>query len=188
LTPAELKSRFFADLLAHNQPQLAGWRRWVFLPGMRFRGLRQWWGAEKPRPAPHEGIDLCSFEDTGGNIVRVDGNLKIPATFAGAIVKIAADFLGQSIFLSHEIYSDSGRQLFTIYGHTEPRAALAAGQAVAEGEIIAEIAASAGDKNIPLHLHLTFAWVPLPLPAAQLSWEMLSADPSITLLDPLLIL
>jgi hypothetical protein len=186
--PAALKSRFFEYLQANNQPQLADWQAWVFLPGMAFRSSRQWWGGEKPRPAPHEGIDLCCFGDRGGRLNWVEPPLKIPATFAGTIVKISGDFLGQSLFLSHEIYADNGEQLFTIYGHTRPRPGLALGQPVTEGEIIAELALPATKRNIPPHLHLSFAWVHVPLSLSQLDWATLGADPEITLLDPLVIL
>ncbi len=184
-----LDSNFFKDLLAGNQSQMEGFRRWLFQPGMEFAARETWWGARKPRPAPHEGVDLYCFADAAGRISRLDATIQIPATFGGTIARISRDFLGQSIFLRHEIFSADGRQLITAYGHTRPLATLALGQTVAAGEIIGAIAA-APDKNskIPRHLHVTLAWVSAMLPSASLSWKNLGADPNITLIDPLTIL
>jgi murein DD-endopeptidase MepM/ murein hydrolase activator NlpD len=152
---------------------------------MLFNALETWWGEKKPRATPHEGLDLCCFEDLTGQIKQLDKNIKIPAAFAGKIVKIGHDFLGKSIYLSHEILAPDGRQLYTAYGHTEPLAAIQAGKVVAAGEIIASLATGPGkNPKIPSHLHLTLAWIPVSLPADQLNWQNLGADRDITLLDP----
>jgi murein DD-endopeptidase MepM/ murein hydrolase activator NlpD len=179
------KSNFFDYLLASNRPYLAGFKKWHSQPGMLFNSLETWWGEEKPRATPHEGIDLCWFEDSAGRIQQLDQNIKIPATFAGKIVKIGRDFLGKSIYLLHEILAADGRQLYTAYGHTEPLAAIHVGQVVAAGEIIAALAAGPGQSpKIPSHLHLTLAWIPVSLPADRLNWQNLGADRNITLIDP----
>jgi hypothetical protein len=189
LSPAPLKSRFLEYLLANNQPYLAGLRKLVFLPGMLFNATEQWWGDRRPRAAPHEGLDLCCFEDTDGEIRRFAGSIKIPAAFAGRIEKIDNDFLGKSIFVSHEIFDEKYGQLYIIYGHTEPVAALQASGSVAEGEIIGVIADRPGRPPALLpHLHITVAWVPVRYPLEQLTWQHIGTDRRITLLDPLLIL
>ncbi len=181
----EINSKFFDYLLASNRAELAGFKSWLFQPGMLFNSLETWWGEKKPRAAPHEGLDLCCFADAAGQIKQLDENIKIPATFAGKIVKLDRDFLGESIYLSHEIFSADGRQLYTAYGHTRPLAALQVGQEVAAGEIIAHISAGSGKKTkITPHLHLTFAWIPVPIALDRLNWPNLSTDRSITLLDP----
>jgi hypothetical protein len=188
LPPAPPKSRFQEYLLANNQPYLAGFRKWVFLPGMLFHATEQWWGDQKPRSTPHEGLDLCCFEDADGDIRQLPGGIGIPATFAGSIQKIDDDFLGKSIFVSHEIFDGKVGQLYTIYGHTEP----VAGQAwrsVAAGEIIGGIADRPGRSSTLLpHLHITVAWIPVGYPLEQLTWEHIGTDRRITLLDPLLVL
>jgi Peptidase family M23 len=187
--PPPIKSRFFAYLLAGNQSRLAGFARWIFLPGMLFNSPEQWWGDKKPRAAPHEGLDLCHFENAAGEIVPLDDRIRIPAAFAGQIVKISGDFLGKSIFISHDIFAEGDRLLYTIYGHTEPGPAVRAGQSVAAGEIIGVIADRAGRKTaLPPHLHITVAWMPASLPPDLLTWRHIGRDPSIILLDPLLIL
>jgi murein DD-endopeptidase MepM/ murein hydrolase activator NlpD len=168
---------------------MAGFKRWLFQPGMRFNSRETWWGERKPRATPHEGVDLCCLEDAGGQIKNLDKNIKIPATFAGEIIKIADDFLGQSIFLAHEIYATDGRQLCTAYGHTRPLASLQLGQIVAAGEIIAAVSSTADKKSkVTPHLHLTLAWLPVPLEPDRLTWPNLGRDPAITLLDPLAVL
>jgi murein DD-endopeptidase MepM/ murein hydrolase activator NlpD len=188
LPPAPPKSRFLEYLLANNQPYLAGFRKWVFLPGMLFNSTEQWWGDKKPRAAPHEGLDLCCFEDADGEIRRFAGSIRIPAAFAGRIQKIDDDFLGKSIFVSHEIFDGKKGQLYTIYGHTEPVAGKLYGS-VAEGEIIGVIADRPGRNSTLLpHLHITVAWVPVRYPLEQLTWQHFGTDKRITLLDPLLIL
>ena len=183
------KSKFFDYLLASNGPAMAGFKNWLFQPGMAFNSGETWWGEKQPRPSPHEGIDLCCFEDAGGRINRVDQHIQVPATFAGEIIKIDRDFLGKSIFLAHAIRAADGRRLCTAYGHTRPWANLKVGDRVAAGEIIAAIAASPGKKNrVPPHLHLTLAWIPVSIASARLAWQNLGRDPAITLLDPLSVL
>jgi hypothetical protein len=184
-----LKSRFLEYLLANNQPYMAGFKKWVFLPGMLFNSSTQWWGDNKPRSTPHEGLDLCWFENSTGKVRAVNGSIKIPAAFAGNIRKIEDDYLGQSIFISHEMFDGKNGQLHTIYGHTNPGHAIAAPGRVAEGEIIGVIADLPGKKTtLPPHLHITVAWVPALFPLEHLTWQNIGSDRSITLIDPLLIL
>ncbi|MCX5893891.1 MAG: peptidoglycan DD-metalloendopeptidase family protein [Deltaproteobacteria bacterium] len=183
------KSRFFDYLRGCNGVALAGFKSWLFQPGMAFKAAETWWGEKQPRSSPHEGIDLCCFEATGGLIHRVDQQLQVPAAFAGEILKIDRDFLGKSIFLAHEIRAADGRRLCTAYGHTRPLAALKVGARVAAGEIIAAIAAAPGKKTgVPPHLHLTLAWIPASIAPERLAWQNLGRDPAITLIDPLAVL
>ena len=59
-------------------------------------------------------------------------------------------------------------------GHTVPREGLKPGQQVAAGEIIAAVSGISGQKsNLPPHLHLTFAWVPVDVRVEQLTWNNL---------------
>jgi hypothetical protein len=179
-------SRFLTYLEACNRPRLDGLRRWLFEPGMEFQAGDKWWGDRGRRAAPHEGLDFYRYEDAQGAPRTVDGNLQIPAAFAGCVENIAPDFLGQSIFLSHDFFTLRGRRLYSIYGHTAPRAGLQAGRQVEEGEVIARLAAPAGKpRAIPPHLHLTCAWIAPELPPEEITWQTLAAHPAIILLDPL---
>ncbi|PIU53157.1 MAG: hypothetical protein COS90_07680 [Deltaproteobacteria bacterium CG07_land_8_20_14_0_80_60_11] len=185
----ELQSKFMEFMVEHNRPQMAGFKRWIFQPGMLFHASGKWWGDRGTRPALHEGLDLYSFEDAGGRVKTVDQHIQIPAPFAGHIVKIDRDFLGKSIYLSHAIFAAGGRQLLSAFGHTIPRDFLKTGQQVAEGEIIAAISGFPGKKtNLLPHVHLTFAWAPVDFRAGQLTWKNLGHDPGITLIDPLTVI
>jgi hypothetical protein len=185
----DLKSSFFSHLMANNRPQLDNFKQWIFQPGMLFNSLEKWWGDQGRRASPHEGLDLCVFEDINGKKKTLNRHTKIPAAFAGEIVKIEPDFLGKSIFISHGIFDDRGRQLFSAYGHTAPRASLKIGSNVAEGENIAEILALA-DKKLEIlpHVHITFVWIPVPIADHDLNWDNLGKNPIIKLIDPLSVL
>ncbi len=181
----DLKSPFFKYLVAHNRTGMGDFKEWLFQPGMLFQSLEKWWGGGGLRPTHHEGLDLYSFADARGRIKILDQHIRIPAAFSGTIVKIGPDFLGKSIFIKHEIFNESGRQLYSAYGHTAPLDSLTIGQVVAEGEIIAAISGCPGRKTaIAPHLHITFAWMPPRLEPDRLTWENLGHDPEITLVDP----
>src|SRR5665811_1281727 len=182
----EIQSKLMEFMLEHNRPRMAGFKSWVFHPGMRFQALQKWWGDQGPRAVPHEGLDLYSFETASGGVKTVDQLTQIPAAFTGQVVKIDRDFLGKSIYISHAIYTADGRQLLSAVGHTVPRDGLETGQQVAAGEIIAAVAGVPGKQtNLPPHVHLTFAWVPADFRVDQLTWKNLGHDPGITLIDPL---
>ena len=185
----ELQSKFMEFMVEHNRPQMAGFKRWVFHPGMRFQALQKWWGDQGHRAVPHEGLDLYSFEAADGRVKTVDQQTQIPAAFAGQVVKIDRDFLGKSIYISHAIYTAGGRQLLSAVGHTVPRDGLKTGQQVAAGEIIAAVSGFPGKKsNLPPHVHLTFAWAPVDFRLDQLTWKNLGHAPGIRLIDPLTVI
>ena len=176
-------------MVEHNRPRMDGFKRWAFHPGMLFNAPGKWWGDQGARYTRHEGLDLYRFEDAGGITKSVDQHTKIPAAFAGHIVKIGRDFLGISIYMSHAIFTTGGRQLLSAFGHTVPKESLKTGHYVAEGEIIATISGFPGKKTalVP-HLHLTFAWVPVHVALNQLEWKNLVDDPGIRLIDPLTVI
>jgi murein DD-endopeptidase MepM/ murein hydrolase activator NlpD len=143
----EIHSKFMEFMLEHNRPRMDGFQRWVFQPGMLFQAVQKWWGDQGPRAVPHEGLDLYGFADASGRVKTVDQQTQIPAAFAGQVVKIDRDFLGKSIYISHAIYGDDGRQLLSAVGHTIPKEGLKPGQQVAAGEIIAAVAGVPGQKS-----------------------------------------
>lgn len=173
-------------MVEHNRPRMDGFKRWVFLPGMLFKAPGKWWGDQGARSTLHEGLDLYRFEDGGSLVKTVDQHTQIPGAFAGHIVKIDRDFLGRSIYMSNAIFAADGRQLLSAFGHTVPRESLKIGDYVVAGEIIATISGFTGQKTaLAPHVHLTFAWAPVPLALARLDWKNLADDPGITLIDPL---
>mgnify|MGYP000743042263 CR=1 FL=1 len=184
-TPGIPPSTFLPDLLAHNRALGESFRQWRFLPGMLFGDLEQWWDF-RPRPHPHEGLDLCSFIDHRGALHYLPEQTAIPAPLAGRVVHLARDFLGISIYLRHEETGPRGRRLYTIFGHTAPLATLRPGLMVKAGEPLACLAGLRRRHNgLRPHLHLTLAWVPPDLPPQELTWETLGQNPAVTLIDPL---
>lgn len=180
--------KFFAYFLAANRTRLIGFGHWLFHPGMLFRALQQWWGRQKPRPTPHEGLDVCWYRDRDGGQRSLPAATVIPAPFAGRVVKISADFLGQSIFLIHPGLGTAGRDVLTALGHTSPLAGVAVGTVVSEGDGIATLADHVGRRtSVPPHLHITIALLPESYSEADLSWEKLSANPKFLLWDPLMV-
>jgi len=186
---SNLQSQFMEFMLEHNRPRMDGFKSWVFHPGMLFQALGKWWGDQGPRAVPHEGLDLYSFETAGGGVQTVGQQTQIPAAFAGQVVKIHRDFLGQSIYIIHAIYTTDGRLLLSAVGHTIPREGLQTGQPVAAGDIIAAVAGVPRQKStLPPHVHLTFAWAPVDFTVDQLTWKNLGTDPGIRLIDPLTVI
>jgi murein DD-endopeptidase MepM/ murein hydrolase activator NlpD len=163
-----------------------GFERWAFYPEMLFGAQGKWWGDRGRRPRPHEGIDLGLYTDKAGQALRLPESSRIPVMFDGEIIKIEEDFLGESLYLGHEIDDGQGRQLFTIYGHTKPENVVRTGERFRQGEVIATL--SPADRRIagvPAHLHLSLAWVSKTQASEELNWELLH-DPRVAiLLDPL---
>jgi murein DD-endopeptidase MepM/ murein hydrolase activator NlpD len=182
------KSNFWEYLLLSNKEYLPGFKRWVFYPGMLFNSHVEWWGDKKRRSTAHQGLDLCFFADTAGHINNVARSLKIPAAFSGEMVQIEPDFLGKSLYLRHDIFSGGPRQLYTIFGHTNPFPAVRVGQKVAAGEPLAQLAGVSQGANILPHLHLTLVWIPVAFNPKHLNWRHLADDRTITFVDPCSIL
>lgn len=189
LESSKMKSNFSGYLVENNRPHMDGFKKWIFHPGMLFNSFEKWWGDKKRRPTAHEGIDLCCFEDSSGMIKKVDKNTKIPAAFSGKIVKIIDDFLGKSIYITHDIFDDSGRQFYTAYGHTNPFDSIEINKNVKAGEIVGLVSGFPGKKaSILPHLHITFAWIPVSIHIDDLNWNTLANDGRIKLIDPLSVL
>jgi len=155
-------------------------------PEMLFRAGNRWWGDRGPRPASHEGIDICLLKDDKGCLCRLNNKTNIPAIFDGKIVKIDDDFLGKSVFMAHKIYNNEKKQLYTIYGHTTLHNNIHNGAILNEGEIFAVISNPPASKRaISPHLHLSMAWISVSLPGDKLNWELVNGCSEIALIDPL---
>lgn len=138
------------------------------------------------REMPHEGIDLCYYRDSAGEIKRLDAGAKIPVIFPGRVELVIKDFLGKSVFVSHNQFKHNEKRLFTIYGHTEPSPDTKRGTTLNEGDILGTIADPAERKLTVLpHLHISVAWIPDSLPTEEYNWNNISNPEKISLLDPL---
>ena len=179
------KTRFSENLIQCNGLRELGLREWVFHPAMLFQATGKWWGRGHRKKA-HEGVDFCLFNDNGGQQHFLDHKIKIPVMYSGKIVKIGDDLLGESIYVSHDIYNKQGAQLCTIYAHTQPRAGLGVGEVLSAGAIVGAIAKfQKKETHMRSHLHLSIAWILSPFPWQKLSWETIN-DPKIAnIFDPL---
>jgi murein DD-endopeptidase MepM/ murein hydrolase activator NlpD len=179
------KSSFTEVLIRENILDKQGFSAWFFYPGMGFGAQDAWWGAKSKRTRPHEGIDLCFYRGTADNIFHIDERTKIPAMYDGIVVKIIDDFIGKTIIMKH-LFPEIGEGTFlTLYGHTNPKKGLAAGQIVNAGEIIATVATPCRSKGLIPHLHLTLAWSPDPIPPDTLDWTTIGNSDLVRLIDPL---
>jgi len=179
-------SRFCENLVKHNNLAAQGFAQWAFYPGMLFQAPAKWWGDRGLRSSPHEGIDLCLYRDMGGAMHCLDKTAEIPAIYTGQLKSIIDDYLGKTLFVAHDIYDSRGNQCYTLYGHAAPRAGIAPGDTIREGEIITAIAAAEVSKiTIVPHLHISVAWVPKTFPAEQLAWESMNSRHHIVFVNPL---
>jgi len=177
---------FHERLLFFNNLDSLGFKEWIFHPAMLFGSLDKWWGDLGKRQRPHEGLDLRLYRTKEGNIHYLTGGTKIPAIFKGQVVKVSADFLGESVFVSHDAYNSNGSRLYTIYGHIKPGNHIRPGERLSEGDIIGVIADTRNSGMvIPLHLHVSMAWIPATMPVPELGWQMINDLAKVVLLNPL---
>ena len=181
------QAAFGARLLRCNGIDGTAFGQWVFYPGMLFGAQAKWWGGGGDRNKHHEGLDLYLYRDEAGQIHNLDDKMEIPAMFAGRVVKVDKDFLGQSVYVEHGISDGGGKLLYTVYGHVEPRAGVAKGAALKKGRVFAAIAPGGKKRRSvpPPHLHLSVAWIAEEFPQERLNWDMLSDCGTVQLLDPL---
>lgn len=185
-TDATFLKSFFKDALIRlNGLDKQGFVDWVFKPGMLFKDMTVWWGGGVRR-RPHEGLDICFYRDVSGQNYHLTERTIIPVMYDGKIVRIHDDFLGKSVYVSHEIYNGSGNRLYTVYGHTSPFCGIAEGKEVREGYPFTTIADVGMKKTvISPHVHLSVAWIPVTFPYERLNWDTMSDPNVVTLCNPL---
>jgi len=176
-------SSFNRHINAINQlhPELACWN---FRDGMSFADKSKWWGEGGERPTPHEGLDLIFFEDIYGACRQVDLGMLFPPLFAGEVVAVFDDFLGESILLRHRDIIEKGATLYTIYGHTRPLAGVVPGRFIEDGTPMARVSQVDDTSTVAAHLHLSLCSI---LPGHEddaCDWRTISGSRHITLLDP----
>lgn len=179
-------SRFCEHMVAHNNLLEQQFAQWAFYPGMLFLSRERWWGNDGYRHNPHEGIDLCLFNTVDGSTQVLDTGTQIPAMFRGYVKTVIDDYLGKTIFIAHDMYDGTEKQLYTIYGHTVPVGRLEREAVLAEGDCVGFIS-STSDKQLHIipHVHISVAWIPVNFPPEQLKWKIMNKSPDITLLNPL---
>ena len=175
----------FTERLTSCNPALEEkFRHWFWPIGTCLGDKQLWWGKQKKRLTPHEGVDLAYYMDKKGGKQHLAPGLRIPTIFSGTAVQLHHDFLNWSVYIRHEQFSRHDAVLHTVYGHVQPNEGLDIGREFGEGEpmaLLEEYAKSA----VPIHLHFTIAWIPKDIPSLELSWQMLNEYEGIVLVDPL---
>jgi murein DD-endopeptidase MepM/ murein hydrolase activator NlpD len=185
-TPSLNNTRFTEFLIRKNALDPEGFNGWVFCPGMLFNSTDKWWGDQGKRNAPHEGLDLCFYQDREDTILRLGEHTKVPVIYDGMVVRIMDDFLGKSVIIEHLFSVGHNNRLCTIYGHTIPEDNLHAGNIVKAGDVIATLADPSTSKtNIFPHLHISLGWTAKEISYDGLDWGNIGAPNTLTLLDPL---
>lgn len=180
------KSEFDRMLITSNGLDRNGFYQWAFYPGMLFHSNDKWWGDWGTRKRYHEGLDICFYQRTDGKIRNLAPAANIPVLYEGTVVSLIDDYIGTTLIILHDIYDANQNQLCSIYGHTDPCDTIRISSVVWEGDIIATIS-DAEEKGVQMssHLHLSLAWIPKSYEHQQLSWEKLSRQAELILLNPL---
>ena len=179
-------TRFCEYVVNYNSLAEKGFVQWAFYPGMLFQSVERWWGNGGFRDKPHEGIDLCLYNDQSGSARALDKAARIPVMYRGCVKSIIVDYIGKTVFMSHDIHNDTGSQFYTIYGHVEPLARIKRGVVFEEGAIVASVSGTE-DKRLKIfpHVHISVAWIPESFPAENLEWKIMNESSDIILLNPL---
>jgi len=175
------ESPFVDRLLRLNAWSAGGFLGWDLRPGMLFGAERTWWGGEAARPRAHEGLDLRGLINGQGRAVCLGEGTWIPPLADGQVVAVFADFVGQSLLLSHQM--EASRQFYSLYAHVLAAPGLVPGGHCPQGEAIARVA-QGRPTGAPAHLHLSTFWLVGGFTGA-LSWPRLQQLAAIRWCDPL---
>lgn len=180
------KTRFTEMLLQANTIDPEDIKCWAFCPGMLFNSLDKWWGDHGQRDFPHEGIDLCLYEDRSGKMLRLDEKTRIPAMADGVVRAMFTDYLGQAVIIEHETAQSGNGRYVSVYAHTKPRESLRPGVIVQEGDIIATIADTRRSKaKILPHLHFSLGRPSPDIVYENFVWNIMRDPDRVVLLNPL---
>merc|ERR1719401_1278914 len=92
----------FADSCADWEQSLNGkvGGKLVLKDGAEFGASRLWWGRQKKRHAPHEGVDIHEALTCTG-VHQLPVGFGVPAIADGVVVGIFEDFLAKSVVIQH---------------------------------------------------------------------------------------
>ena len=151
---------------------------------MGFQDTGLWWGEEKKRITPHEGVDFVRFCDRNGKVRNLVGPLVVPTFFPGEIARLHRDFLAWSLYIRHLQFVLPGRVLYTVFGHMLPKDKESVGRQVAAGEVVGSLENYHRNNIVPLHVHLSIAWISEVVAPEELSWQLINDRDLVTLVDP----
>lgn len=157
--------------------------RFAVREAMRFGSRQSWWGSRKPRPLPHEGVDLCHFLTEAGELGALGPGARVPVAWDGEVWAVSGDdFIGQSVYVRHE---GPRGIFFTAYAHVAPRDGLRRGDRLTRGESLATLADPAGRSlRIAAHLHFSVMTFPDGLSRERLRWATMGAGHEVRFHDP----
>ena len=188
------KSSYFFAAIGFSQLLLEqnGWdkenfSKWIFTPGMLFQSMDKWWGDFGRRTIPHEGLDLCLYEDHKGEYRHLGETTEIPVMFDCRVVNIINDFLGKTIMMEHAVPDENGDLFLSIYGHAKIKTPLHVNDTLQRGDIVCTVSEPTKTKILP-HLHVTMAKVSPGLAYKNLNWDTLPKSNYLSLTDPLIAL
>lgn len=175
---------FTRNLQAKNPSMASRFQQWLWGPGMGFQDTGLWWGEGKKRITPHEGVDFVRYRDSSGEVCNLAGVLAVPTLFPGKLVRLHRDFLAWSLYIRHPQFVLPGCVLHTVYGHLQPGKRICVGQRVAAGEVVGSLEKYRHNNTVPLHVHLTIAWISEVVAPEELSWQLLNDRDLVTLVGP----
>jgi len=181
---SSLSQLFTRSLLAKNSAMAARFQQWLWEPGMGFQDTSLWWGEGKKRFTSHEGVDFVRYRDRSGKVRNLVGALAVPTIFPGELARIHRDFLAWSLYIRHPQFVLRGRVLYTVFGHLLPGEKECVGRRVAAGEVVGFLEKYQKNNIVPLHVHLTVAWISEVVAPEELSWQLLNERDLVTLVDP----
>jgi len=179
-------TRFTEMLIQANALDPQDFKCWDFCPGMLFGSMDKWWGDHGQRDFPHEGVDLCLYEDPHGQRLRLDAKTRIPVMADGVVRAMFKDYLGQAVIIEHDDFQGGEGGWLSVYAHTEPRKDLRCGTAVRAGDIIAAMADTRRSKaKILPHLHLSLGRPSPDLVYENFVWNIMRDSGRVVLMDPM---
>ena len=190
LKTMSLKNRRFTEMLIkENDLDQSGFERWIFCQGMQFNSQDKWWGDHGRRDYPHEGIDLCFYQDRSMRIRRIDNKTRIPVMHDGVVKAIFKDYLGKAVIIEHEYTGSNTGRFISFYAHTNPHYEIEVGVIVKEGDIIATLGDTSNSKShiIP-HLHFSIGFPSKSFSYDEFGWDTIRKPEMIILLDPLTVI
>lgn len=163
---------FHTHFLGLNNLPPSACTEWIIRPGMEFGASAAWWGGLKPRKSPHEGVDLCLFQDSAGAIHRIERRHLIPSVCNGVVAAVVADFIGMSVFVKTGQRRADGRAMYLLYGHLRPSSGIAAGCAITAGDPVGSVSDTELKADGPSpHLHVSTAFLHDSFPPDMLNWR-----------------
>lgn len=177
-------SQFFTDLVEKNG--ITDFDSWYFYSGMMFGSDDKWWGKGGTRPEPHEGLDICYYKNTTGDLKSLNEKTMIPVMYDGVVFDVSDDdYLGRSIFVRHDVRDKNDFFLHSVYAHANPEGGLTQGTVLRQGDLLARVA-DIRERNlsIPGHIHVSMVFLPEDYPKDMLKWSILAVTYQARLVDP----